>query len=130
MNLGTTMYKVFDSDLTTYFDGPDSSGDWVGLDFGIGVSNLVGLIKYFPRATYASRMVNGVFQGANNSSFTAPATLFAVTAAPAYSVMSSQLISLANAFRYVRYLRPANANCNVAELEFDGSASVPAPSLP
>src|SRR5258708_10586996 len=99
MNLGTTMYKVFGRELTTYFDGPDSSGDWVGLDFGIGVSNLVGLIKYCPRATYASRMVNGVFQGANNSSFTAPVTFFTVTPAPAYSALSSHLIRLANAFR-------------------------------
>jgi fibronectin type 3 domain-containing protein len=128
-SLGHTASNAFDGNLNTYFDGPDSSGDWVGLDFGTGVSNVIGFIQYCPRATYASRMVGGVFQGANNPNFTSPVILFTVTATPAYSVMTSQSISVANAFRYVRYLGPNSANCNVAEIEFDGNVALPAPPL-
>lgn len=129
-NLGNTKTNAFDGNLGTYFDSPDASGDWVGLDFGAGVSNVVGLIQYCPRATFADRMVGGVFQGANAAGFTNPSTLFTVTAAPAYSVMTPQAISVTNAFRYVRYLGPNNANCNVAEIEFDGSPAAIPPAAP
>ena len=126
-NLGNTKSNVFDGNPGTYFDSPNSSGDWVGLDLGPGVSNVIGLIQYCPRATFASRMVNGIFQGANDTNFTSPATLFTVTAAPAYLVMTSQTVGITNAFRCVRYVGPTSANCNVAEIEFDGNAALPAP---
>jgi len=42
-------------------------------------------------------------------------------------VMTPQTVTVTNSFRYVRYLGPANANCNVAEIQFDGGAPVPAP---
>ena len=50
---------VFDGNLSTFFDGPDATGDWVGLDFGVGVSNVIGQINYWPRISEASRMVGG-----------------------------------------------------------------------
>jgi fibronectin type 3 domain-containing protein len=126
-NLGNTISNVFDGNLGTYFDGPDASGDWAGLDFGPGVSNVITQIQYCPRASFASRMVGGVFQGANEPAFSAPTTLFTVSATPAQGVMTVQAISNTNAFRYVRYYGPANGNCNVAEVEFDGLAAISAP---
>lgn len=129
-NLGNTIMNVFDNNFNTFFDGPDASGDWVGLDFGAGVSNVIGFIQYCPRANFASRMVGGVFQGADNPSFTGSTALFTVTAAPAYSVMTSQPITITNAFRYVRYVGPNNANCNAAEIEFDGFPALAQPLAP
>lgn len=126
-NLGNTIANVFDGNLNTFFDGPDATGDWVGLDFGAGTSNMVGLIQFCPRANYASRMLGGIFQGANNPSFTNPVILATVAATPASGVMTPQTVTVTNSFRYVRYLGPANANCNVAEIQFDGGAPVPAP---
>ena len=126
-NQGNTIANVFDGNLGTFFDGPDASGDWAGLDFGSGVSNVITQIQYCPRAGYVSRMVGGIFQGANDASFSVPTTLFTVSVTPVQGVMTVQAISNTNAFRYVRYYGPANGNCNVAEVEFDGLAAVPAP---
>lgn len=126
-NLGNTIANAFDGSLSTYFDGPDSTGDWAGLDFGAGVSNVVEMIEYCPRPNYASRMVGGVFQAANNPGFTSPVTLFTVTGTPASSVMTAQAVAVTNSFRYVRYLGPASANCDVAEIQFDGTPVLPPP---
>lgn len=130
-NSGNTKEKVFDNILTTFFDGTAANGVWAGLDFGVGVSNVVGLIKYCPRLTFNSRMVGGVFQGANDVSFTSPTTLFTISTAPVYSTLTPQIITVTNAFRYVRYLSPNNGWGNVAEVEFWGRAALPPiPSAP
>ena len=50
---GNTISNVFDNNLSTFFDGPDSSsgnGCWAGLDFGVGVSNVIVQINYCPRS--------------------------------------------------------------------------------
>jgi fibronectin type 3 domain-containing protein len=129
-NLGNAATNAFDGNLNSYFDSPDSSGDWCGLDFGSGMSNIVATIQYCPRANYASRMVGGLFQGANDAGFTNPVTLATVASAPAYGVMTSQLVTVTNAFRYGRYLGPSGGNCNVAEIEFDGTPGLPIPLPP
>jgi len=118
-NDGNTIAKVFDGNLATFFDGPDASGDWAGLDFGAGASNVIGQINYWPRTGFSLRMLGGIFQAANNSAFTNPVALFTIaTAPPEGGVVTSQTITNANAFRYVRYVGPANGYCNVAELQF------------
>ena len=117
---GSTIINVFDNNLTTYFDGPDANGDWVGLDFGAGVSNVITQINYCPRAGFESRMTNGVFQGANRPDFSDAVTLFTVTTQPATGVFSTATINNPSAFRYVRYLSPAGGFCNVAELQIYG----------
>jgi hypothetical protein len=118
-NSGNTVAKVFDGNLSTFFDGPDTSGDWVGLNFGAGVSNTIGQINYWPRTGYSSRMLGGVFQGDNNLNFSNPISLFAIiTAPPEGGVVTSQTVTNAQAFRYVRYVGPSNGSCNVSELQF------------
>ena len=127
---GNTITNVFDGDLTTFFDAPGGDGDWVGLDFGAGVSNVIVQINYCPRSGSESRMVGGVFQGANNLNFTGAVTLFTITNQPATGVFTSASLTNPAGFRYVRYLSPSSGFGNVAELEFYGypwSASVPVP---
>jgi hypothetical protein len=131
-NDGDVIADVFDNNLGTFFDGPDSSGDWVGLDFGAGASNIINQIAYCPRINYASRMEGGQFQGSSVSNFSSGVvTLFTVspTIPPAYSVFTFQPITNYTAFRYVRYLGPTGGECNVAEIKFFGNsyaASLPA----
>jgi hypothetical protein len=121
-NMGETITNVFDGDLTTFFDGPNSSGGsncWVGLDFGPGIARLVGEVKYCPRTGYPGRMVGGQFQGANTADFSDATTLFTVSIQPATNVMTTQVAASLTPFRYVRYLSPAGGWGNVAEVEFD-----------
>ncbi len=126
-NSGNTIAKVFDGNLNTYFDGPDNSGDWVGLDFGAGVSNVIGQINYWPRIGWSARMLGGVFQGDNSLTFPNPVTLFTIaTAPPENDVVTPQTITITKAFRCVRYAGPANGNCDVAELQFFAPNQSPA----
>jgi endo-1,4-beta-xylanase len=128
---GNTITNVFDGDLTTFFDGPDANGDWAGLDFGAGVSNVVAQINYCPRSGFESRMTNGIFQGANQANFSGAVTLATVATQPAAGVLTPASITNPAGFRYVRYLSPDNGFGNVAELEFYGYAfSAPSTNSP
>ncbi len=130
-NSGNTISKVFDNNLVTYFDGPSGSGCWAGLDFGVGVSNVVMQINYCPRSNFPQRMVGGIFQGANKSDFSDAVTLFTVTSQPATGILTSVNVTNTDTFRYVRYLSPDGSNGNVAEIQFLGapkSASIPTPT--
>ena len=127
-NSGNTVAKVFDSNLNTYFDGPDASGDWVGLDFGTGVSNVISQINYYPRPGWSSRMLGGIFQGANNPIFANPVTLCTIATTPLENgAYTFQPVTDQTAFRYVRYLGPANGSCNVAEIQFFSPNPPPLP---
>jgi hypothetical protein len=117
---GDTITNVFDNNLATFFDGPDASGDWVGLDFGAGMSNVINQIDYCPRSGFESRMVGGIFQGANQANFSGAVTLYTVTNQPATGVFTPASFTNTSGFRYVRYLSAANGFCNVAELQFYG----------
>ncbi len=128
---GDTIDKVFDGNLGTFFDAPVGNGAWVGLDFGAGTSNVIAQVKYCPRSGFESRMVGGVFQGANQSDFSDAVTLYTVSALPVSGVFTAVDISNTSAFRYVRFLSPDNGFSNVAELEFHGYPyAEPAPSVP
>ena len=119
-NLGNTITNAFDGNLNTFFDGPDATGDWVGLDFGGGASNVISAVCYCPRSGFSNRMTNGLFQAANAADFTGAVTLFTITNLPPQAVLTAQAVANTNAFRYVRYLGPANGYCDVAELQFNG----------
>ena len=127
---GNTIANVFDNNLTTFFDGPAANGCWAGLDFGAGVNNVITQISYCPRATFESRMVGGLFQGANQADFSDAVTLYTVAAQPATGVFTSATIASPAAFRYVRYLSPNNGWGNVAEVQFYGYQSLVAPPVP
>jgi endoglucanase len=131
-NAGDTIARVFDGDLATFFDGPNSSngnGCWVGRDFGAGVGNVIRLIRYCPRLGFPERMVGGVFQGANQADFSDAVTLATIVTAPPTGQFTSVNIASNATFRYVRYLSPNGGWGNIAELEFYGFlGSVPVPT--
>src|ERR1017187_6004519 len=119
-NSGNTITHVFDNNLNTFFDGPAANGCWAGLDFGAGDSNVIRQINYCPSSRCESRMVVGVFQGANKSDFSDATMLATGATQPATGVFTSASLTNTAAFRYVRYLSPSGGWGNVAELEFDG----------
>ena len=124
-NLGNTITNAFDGDTNTFYDAADASGDWAGLDLGGGAAAIVMQIEYCPRASLASRMFGGQFQGANVAGFSSGVvTLFTVGGIPPDGVMTVQAITNAASFRYLRYIGPANGFCDVAEVEFLGLNAV------
>lgn len=122
---GMTGDRAFDGSMRSYYDAANASGDWTGLD--LGVSNVITGVAYCPRPGNASRMVGGQFQGANVANFNSGVvTLFTVSSTPTDAmppVMTYQAINNANAFRYVRYIGPTGAACDVSEIQFYGYAS-------
>jgi hypothetical protein len=116
---------AFDGTLGSYYDAANASGDWTGLD--LGGSHVMTQEAYCPRPDWAGRMVGGQMQGSNARDFSrGVVTLFTVDKPPADTappVLTHQTISNLNAFRYVRYLGPPGAACNVAEVQFYGYAS-------
>jgi acetylxylan esterase len=133
-NSGATITNVFDNNLNTFFDGPTGNGCWAGLDFGAGTSNVITKINYCPRSGFESRMVNGIFQGANRADFGDAVVLFTMGTQPTAGAFTSANITNTAAFRYVRYLSPNNGYGNVSEVEFYGyqfavSTQVPRPNL-
>jgi hypothetical protein len=110
---------ALDGDLTTFYDALHASGDWAGLD--LGTPQVITGIGYAPRAGFAARMVGGQLQAANVADFSGGVvTLYTIDRAPTEGAVTTQRVSVPDAFRYVRYLGPANGYCNAAELEFRG----------
>jgi hypothetical protein len=126
-NSGNTIQKVFDGDLTTYFDAPAGNGDWAGLD--LGSAKVVTDVRFFPRATFAYRMNGGIFQGANVADFSTAVNLLTLTNTPPDSTLTAQAITNTTAFRYLRYLSPNGGWGNIAEAQFY-SPSAGLPVLP
>jgi alpha-glucosidase len=127
-NDGDTITNVFDGNLNTFFDGPDATGDWAGLDLGGGNQNIVSLIRYCPRLAWGTRMIGGQFQGANSANFSGAVTLAIVGCYPQDGVLTTVALTNITAFRYVRYLGPSGGYCNVAEVQFYGGTNPPAPT--
>jgi hypothetical protein len=118
-NHGTTIANAFDGSLTTFFDGPDASGDWVGLD--LGSARIVTQVDFAARTGWANRMVGGEIQASNTADFSSGVvTLYTITSTPTAGVFTTQPLSNSTAYRYYRYIGPANSYCDIAELEFDG----------
>ncbi|HWK05041.1 MAG TPA: cellulose binding domain-containing protein [Puia sp.] len=118
-NPATTRAAAVDGDLTTFFDASQGSA-WVGYDLSADSISVIRRVRYAPRSDIPSRMVGGVFQGANMADFSDAVTLFTVTAQPAVGVLTEQTISDSIPYRYVRYLSTASGYGNVAEIAFFG----------
>jgi hypothetical protein len=114
--LGNVAANAVDGNLNTFFDGPDASGDFVALDYGSPVR--VTQIKFAPRATLATRMVGGMFQASNTPDFSSAVTLYTITSTPVTGKLTTVAINNAGAYRYVRYIGPANGYCDIAEMQF------------
>ncbi|MBO9702356.1 MAG: T9SS type A sorting domain-containing protein [Sporocytophaga sp.] len=122
---GGTIYtrdKVFDGDVTNYFDSPTDEG-WVGL--ALPSRYKITGIRFFPRKDFTSRMTGGKFQGSNTADFSSGVIdLYTIATEPAYNWNCIDIPGGA-VFKYVRYVCAGGGFTNVAEIEFYGvSANV------
>ena len=115
-----TIFDVFDGDLNSFFASYYRSGGWVGLD--LGEKHVITKVVYCSRKDWPQRLLLGVFEGANHSDFGDAILLCMITETPEDNVMTEQTVSCSRGFRYLRYVGPEDAQCNIAELEFWGYA--------
>ena len=130
---GATKEIAFDGSLANFIDIGGSGGGWTGLDLGSGASAVITGVRYCPRKGAVNAMVGGKFQASNTADFTGGVVdLFTIATAPSEGVLTSQAVSSGSAYRYVRFIQPANNGWNTAaEVQFLGNVSgVSAPSTP
>jgi PKD repeat protein len=118
-NRGNTFEKAFDTDLSTYFEGPNADSSWVGMDFGGGVNVIT--IASAARSGSESRMVGGKFQGANTADFHDAVTIYSIEAKPESGKMNQVIVNDHGVYRYARYIGPARSYSVIAELAFYGT---------
>jgi hypothetical protein len=115
-----TREMAFDGKLNTYFATWDRSYTWAGLD--LGTPHVITRVGWSPRndSQGEKRMVLGVFEGANREDFMDALPLYIITEKGTIGKRSYADVNCSRGFRYVRYVGPSDARCNVAELEFYG----------
>lgn len=109
---------AFDGDYTTFYAAYARSFGWVGLD--LGEKYIISNITYVPRANWASRMVLGMFEGANSPDFGDAIPLRIIEQEPKENRINSVAVHCSRGFRYVRYVGPHDARCNIADIQFYG----------
>ena len=117
-----TCANAFDGDLDTFFASFDRSYSWAGLD--LGTPHVITRVGWSPRndGLGPRRVVLGVFEGANSPDFMDALPLYIIDAQGTIGQMSYADVSCSRGFRYVRYVGPDDARCNIAELAFYGHA--------
>jgi hypothetical protein len=119
---GNNGSNAFDGNTSTFFDGPDWTGDWCGIDLGANNSAVISKISYYPRVGNEDRVNGNVFQGSNDevtwtTLYTIPGTNNVNPGPPdAYTTTTS--IGSSTAFRYLRYYAIAGGECDIAEVQF------------
>lgn len=115
-----TRENAFDGDLTTFFASWDRSFSWVGLD--LGTPHVITRVAWSPRNDgQGPKRVNlGVFEGANREDFMDAVPIYIINEDGVIGRMSSADVNCSRGFRYVRYVGPSDARCNIAEVEFYG----------
>ncbi|MHA4806877.1 Ig-like domain-containing protein [Flavitalea flava] len=111
--------NAFDGNTTTFVDAKQTSGAYVGLDFGSAKG--LGYVKFFPRSGQEARMNGGKFQGSNDgSNYT---DLYTIGANPP---AGWNTVTVSGSYRYFRYINnAANTYCNVAEIECWSTGTAP-----
>ena len=119
-NTVNTRENAFDGDLNTFFASYDKSYTWTGLD--LGSAHVITRVGWSPRndGVGEQRVVLGVFEGANREDFMDALPLYVIPENGKIGTMSYADVQCSRGFRYVRYIGPADAHCNIAELEFYG----------
>lgn len=115
-----TREMAFDGDLSTCFASYGRSYTWVGLD--LGKPHVITRVAWSPRDDgYGPERVRlGVFQGANRPDFLDAVPIHMIESAGVIGQYSSAEVDCSRGFRYVRYVGPSDARCNIAELQFYG----------
>ncbi len=114
---------AFDGNLNTYFASYDRSYTWVGLD--LGTPHVITQVGWSPRndSQGEGRVKLALFEGSNSLDFHDAFPLYLIDQSGTIGVMSHHDVDVSLGFRYVRYVGPHNARCNIAELEFYGYES-------
>ena len=113
--------KAFDGNPSTYFAAKTPDYGWAGLD--LGERHVITRVGWMPRDNDSSRILLGVFEGANSPDFMDALPLHIIKSSSDVGkpgVMSYSEITCSQGFRYVRYIGPATTDAHVAELEFYG----------
>ena len=115
-----TCANAFDGDMNTYFASWERSYTWAGLD--LGSPYIINKVGWSPRndSQGEGRVVLGVFEGANSPDFMDALPLYVIDEKGTIGQMSYADVNCSRGFRYVRYVGPSDARCNIAELEFYG----------
>jgi hypothetical protein len=116
-DLPNTYDKVFDGDPSTFFDYAEPSGGYTGIDLGAGRASPVAAIRFVPRNGQLGRMVGGRFEGCSDGPTSGCRTLATVRDGP---VLGWNELAVADTgrYRWLRYVGPDGAFCDVAEIEF------------
>ena len=111
---------AFDGDMNTFYASYERSYTWVGLD--LGSRHVITKVGWSPRndGLGPQRVQLGVFEGANQPDFMDAVPLYVNDKQGTIGKMDYADVDCSVGFRYVRYIGPNDARCNVAELEFYG----------
>ena len=117
-----TAADAFDGDLNTFFASYERSRTWVGLD--LGEPHVITRVGWSPRndGLGPRRMLLALFEGANDPNFLDGVPLYLIDQEGTIGSMSYADVNVSRGFRYVRYVGPADARCNIAEVAFYGHA--------
>lgn len=115
-----TAHNAFDGNMNTFFATYERSYTWCGLD--LGSEHIITRIGWSPRndGQGAKRVQLGVFEGANSPDFMDAIPLYIIREPGTIGKMDYANVTCSRGFRYVRYIGPDNARCNIAELAFYG----------
>ena len=113
-----TPAHAFDGDYDTFYASMDRSRTWVGLD--LGTPHVITKVGWSPRTSQESRVQLAVFEGSNSPDFLDAGPLYLIPNKGAARKTYYANVPVTRGFRYVRYVGPADARCNIAELEFYG----------
>ena len=113
-----TKNKVFDGKHDTFFASYDRSRTWVGLD--LGEKHIITKVGWAPRIDHQERVELALFEGANKADFSDALPIYIVKQPGKNNTMEYAEVNCSRGFRYVRYVGPNDARCNLAELEFYG----------
>ncbi|MCC8072384.1 MAG: CotH kinase family protein [Bacteroidales bacterium] len=119
-----TAANLFDGDPSTFFATNARSYTWAGLD--LGEPHVITRVGWMPRDDVygESRVVLAMFEGANSPDFMDAIPIYLNTERGTRGQMSYADVDCSRGFRYVRYVGPNDARCNLAELEFYGYPAV------
>lgn len=112
--------NALDGDLETFFASYDRSFTWVGYD--LQTPHVITKVGWSPRNDVhgEERVVLGMFQGANSEDFSDAMPIYMIKEKGTIGTISYGDVDVTKGFRYVRYVGPNDARCNIAEIEFYG----------
>ena len=113
-----TREMVFDGDFNTFFASYERRRTWVGLD--LGTRHVITKVGYSPRVSQEGRVQMALIEGANQADFSDALPIGLIKEPGQSGKMQYLPVEVTRGFRYVRYVGPDDARCNLAELAFYG----------